>query len=525
MERRKDQEQKETRDGSRQNLFWLRDTTLPAFAPLAGEISREAVVVGGGMCGILTAFYLQRSGVRTVVLEAETIGSGQTAGTTAKITSQHGKMYHTLIGSMGQERARQYAEGNRRAVAEYGRLVKERSIDCDFHKCASYIYSMTDRESMEQEAHSAAACGINGEFTLETELPFEVKGAVRFGGQARFSPLKLLGNLAGELEIYEYTQVLHVDRHGVDTNRGRVNAEHVVFACHYPFVNIPGFYFMRMYQQRSYVLALKEKGRERGESAGRSLLLPENMYLGIDPDQGFSFRRAGDTLLFGGYSHRTGEMQHGVSPYKKLGLKARTWWPGAGKVAEWSAQDCMTLDQVPYIGRFSKNRENWYVATGFKKWGMSSSMVSAMIISGMITGNEPDWSQVFSPSRVTPGASAKELAGHMQISVVHVSKSFFMPPKKALEDLKPGQGKIVEWKGKKTGVYMDKKGKLYPVSPRCPHLGCQLSFNPSEKSWDCPCHGSRFSYKGELLCGPAQTGIGKEERADKSSINSKNNRK
>lgn len=505
-QRQKDRRKEETAGSGRQNSFWLRETTLPSFPALSGDISREAVVIGGGMCGILIGFYLRRAGVRTVILEADTIGSGQTAGTTAKITSQHGKIYHTLTGSLGRERARQYAEGNQRAVEEYGRLISERGIDCDFHKCGAYIYSISDREAMEQEARSASACGINAEFTQETELPFDVKGAVRFGGQARFSPEKFLGNLAGELEIYERTQVLDVDRHRVYTNRGRVGTEHVVFACHYPFVNVPGFYFMRMYQQRSYVLALEQ--RESGRS---SLLLPENMYLGVDPEQGFSFRRAGNALLFGGYSHRTGEAGNGVSPYKKLWLKAKTWWPGAAVTAKWSAQDCMTFDQVPYIGKFSKNRENWYVATGFGKWGMTSSMVSAMAISGMITGKAPDWAPVFSPSRFTPKASAAEFAGHVQVSTVNLSKSFFMPPQKALADLKPGQGKIVEWKGKKTGVYMDENGKLYAVSPRCPHLGCQLAFNPAERSWDCPCHGSRFSYKGELLCGPAQKGIGPED--------------
>ena len=510
---RKNPKPKESAGGSRQNSFWLRDTKIPFFPVLSGEIRRDAVVIGGGMCGILIGYYLKQAGVRAVILEADTIGSGQTAGTTAKITSQHGKIYHTLVKNLGQERAGQYAEGNQRAVAEYGRLISERGIDCDFHKCGAYIYSMTDREAMEQEARSASACGINASFTQETELPFEVKGAVRFGGQARFSPEKFLGNLAGELEIYEHTQVLNVDRYEVYTSRGKVTAEHIIFACHYPFVNVPGFYFMRMYQQRSYVLALEQKGAQATKESGQGgLLLPENVYLGVDPGPGFSFRRAGDALLFGGYSHRTGEMGSGVSPYKKLALKARTWWPKAAVTAKWSAQDCMTLDQVPYIGKFSGSRENWYVATGFKKWGMTSSMVSAMVISGIITGNSPDWAPVFSPSRFTPKASAAEFSGHMQVSTVNLSKSFLMPPKKTPEDLKPGQGKIVEWKGKKTGVYMDEKGKLYPVSPRCPHLGCQLAFNPSEKSWDCPCHGSRFSYTGELLCGPAQTGIGLEEK-------------
>ena len=474
--------------------IWEHEVTLPERKNLPGNIEREAVVIGGGLCGILTGYYLQNAGVKTVILEADRIGSGQTGKTTGKITSQHGCAYARLVSRLGRERARQYAQGNQYAVTEYGRLIRREKIDCDFHRCAAYLYSVRSSEEMEREAAAAAACGIHGNYTEETELPFPVKGAVRFSGQARFSPLKFLEHLSRELEIYEHTKVVSAEHDRVMTNWGTVKADYIIFACHYPFVNFPGFYFMRMYQQRSYVLALKDA------------FLPEHMYLGVDPDHSYSFRTAGDHLLLGGEGHRTGEHWGLASRYEKLGLRARTWWPRAVVTDRWSAQDCMTMDGLPYIGRFSRMTDHWYVAAGFGKWGMTSSMVSALILSGMITGNTPEWAGVFSPSRLTPGASSSQFFSHSGKTAKNLAKAW-LPPKEALAGLKPGEGKIVEWKGRKAGVYMDEAGGIYPVSPRCPHMGCQLTFNQDEKSWDCPCHGSRFSYKGELLDGPAQEGL------------------
>lgn len=289
-------------------------------------------------------------------------------------------------------------------------------------------------------------------------------GVTKFEDQARFHPLKFLAAIAEETEVYEQTKVLKVEGTKVKTARGTVTAGHIVFAAHFPFVNVPGYYFARMYQERSYVTAL--------EGAKR----PEGMYLGIDPD-GLSFRTCGNLLLLGGGSHRTG-LNQGNTPgggcrYGALRARAQEIYPGCREVLKWSAQDCMTLDGLPYIGRFSARKPNWYVATGFGKWGMTTSMVSARVLTAMIGGQECPEADIFSPQRHFTAQAAKKLAIHGAHTVKGLTKHI----------LPCGNKNITE---------------------NCPHMGCRLEWNPDEESYDCPCHGSRFDREGHLIDGPAQ---------------------
>ena len=252
---------------------------------------------------------------------------------------------------------------------------------------------------------------------------------------------------------------------------------------------------MRMHQERSYVLALDCDWT------------PEGMYLGVDAD-GLSFRAAEGKLLLGGENHRTGENSRG-GRYDALRSQARALFPNYQEAVHWSAQDCITLDGVPYIGQYCASEPNWYVATGFGKWGMTGSMVSAMLISEAIAGRTPDWAEVFSPSRFQLSASAKNLATDTVQAVKGLAREFLTLPQSVLEELPNGHGGIVDVNGHKAGVYKDEAGKCFVVNPRCPHLGCQLEWNPDERSWDCPCHGSRFSYEGELIDNPAQEDLKK----------------
>ena len=248
---------------------------------------------------------------------------------------------------------------------------------------------------------------------------------------------------------------------------------------------------MRMYQERSYVLALENAP------------CFSQMYLGHE--QGlWSFRQAGDYLLIGGSSHRTGQNRAG-GQYDELRKKAAQWWPNSREGACWSAQDCITLDGIPYIGTFSSSHPHWYVATGFGKWGMTTSMVAAQIITDAVLGKENENAPVFSPQRFNT-ASAPSLFMQGVEAVKSLSKQAFTPPRTLVEKLPLGHGGIVEWEGKKAGVYKDATGQVFVVSSQCPHLGCQLEWNPEEKTWDCPCHGSRFDYYGNLLDSPATEG-------------------
>ena len=448
---------------------WVSGSEIRKREPLPGDMEAPVAVIGAGLAGILTAYYLKKEGIRAVVLEADRIGSGQTKNTTAKITSQHNLIYSRLIRTFGSRMAAHYAGANEAAVGEYERLVREKGIDCGFVRCPAYLYSRTGTELLKREAEAAESLGIKASFETDCELPFSVAGVTMFARQARFHPLKFLAKMAEEVEVYEQSKVLKVDDRKVETDRGTVTAQHVVFAAHYPFINVPGYYFARMYQERSYVLALE--GAER----------LEGMYLGIDQG-GLSFRSSGDLLLLGGGGHRTGvSRKDGAGQgYMLLRGRAEEIYPGCRETAHWSAQDCMTLDGLPFIGRFSRRRPCWYVATGFGKWGMTTAMVSARVLTALIGGRECPEGDIFSPRRRFTAQAAKGLAVHGAYTVKGLAKHL----------LPSGDREIV---------------------PNCPHMGCRLEWNPEEESYDCPCHGSRFRREGRLIDGPAQTDCRRKE--------------
>lgn len=471
--------------------YWSKTVELPDFPSLEGDRKVEVAVIGAGMAGLLTAYYLRKQGIEAVVLEAEKVASGQTRNTTAKITAQHGLIYHKLLDTLGEEVARQYADANAQAICAYQAVVQKEKIDCKMTEKPAYLYSLRETEPLKREAEAAKKLGFQADFTTQTELPFPIKGAARFDGQAHFHPLAFIKGILPGLEIKEHTPVKRVENNRIYTDRGVVTADKVVFATHYPFPLTPGYYFLRMHQERSYVLALEGAGELTG------------MYLGVDEDAGWSLVSQEKTLFLGGGSHRTGENKEG-GKYAALRQKAKEFWPDAQEVAHWSAQDCMTLDGVPYIGQFSSSQPDWYVATGFGKWGMTSSMAAAQMICDAITGRENAFSQAFSPLRFTPSASAKAFFQEGAHAVRDLSRQVFAPAREEIEKLPEGRGGIVELEGEKVGVYKDEQGETYIVSVKCPHLGCQLEWNPDEKSWDCPCHGSRFDYRGNLLDNPAQ---------------------
>lgn len=492
----------------RTESIWEQQANEAARPGFSGRKKIQTAVVGGGMAGILTALYLKEAGQDVMVLEAARIGSGQTGRTTAKVTAQHGACCGRLIRELGEEKAGLYAAANRRAVEEYRRLVREKKIDCGWQECAAFCYSTEDRERMQAEAQAERKLGFAAEFVTETELPFPVAGAVRMDGQACFSPLRFLYAITRGLEIYENTPVKKVERleNGntlLHTPEGCVEAEKVVFATHYPMLKLPGIYFARLFQERSYVTALRGAGTV------------ENMYIGTD-ENSWSVRSVKgkmgeeDLILLGGAGHRTGGNQGGR--YEVLREAAGRFWKGSMETAHWSAQGCMTLDHVPYIGRLSLSQPGWYTATGFGKWGMSHSMVAALLLTDLITGRKNIWEEVYTPLRFG-AASAGALYQNAGCSLKGLAGKQRQGKQKRAEDLLPQEGALVKNKNGKAGAYRDEEGRLHLVRARCPHLGCELTWNPDEKSWDCPCHGSRFGYDGSVLDGPAAKPIGIRQEA------------
>lgn len=445
--------------------LWESRVRIPRRRPAEGLHERDVVVIGAGMTGILTAWQLQKAGKRVAVLEAGRIAGGQTGRTTAKITSQHGMIYSRLLQEIGQKKARLYAEANQQAIAEYEHIITENGIDCDFERLPAYLYSTADRSGLCAEAVAAAALGIPAHEAKITELPFGTVGAVCFENQAQFHPLKFIGALAAKLEIYENSPVKSVGNQIVCTDRARFLTKSIVFATHYPLKDIPGFYFLRQHQDRSYVVALKGC-----EPLG-------GMYYGVD-NAGLSLRSAGEYLLLGGNSHRTGENRKGGA-FGSLKAAACKFYPEAKIAYMWAAQDCMPHDGIPLIGRYSLWHPDWYVATGYGKWGMTSSMAAALLLTDLIAGKRNPWEGVFAPRRIRPEAARENFKRDVQLSARGLWKGFT----RGKEKCRCGEGEF---------------------QARCTHMGCKLVWNSHEKSWDCPCHGSRFDGEGKVLDGPAQ---------------------
>lgn len=425
------------------NSIWNEEINKPTFEPLKGVKRTDVLIVGGGIAGILCAYMLKRAGVDCILAEANRICSGITKNTTAKITLQHGLIYDKLIKSIGLDGARKYLQAQTRAGLEYERLCED--IDCDYEKRDSFVYATADRRKLWREAEALSRLGIGAEFCDTTSLPIETVGAVRVRGQAQFHPLKFLYAIAKELAIYENTKIQEIKPGRATFDGGEIAYDKLVIATHFPIINKHGSYFLKMYQHRSYVLAL-----EGAEPIG-------GMYVD-ESDTGLSFREYGDLLLLGGGSHRTGK---NGGNYRELEAFREKYYPSARVVAKWATQDCMTLDGIPYIGQYSKNTPDVFVTTGFNKWGMTSAMASAMILSDLVCDRENEYSSVFSPSR----------------SLLH--------PQLAVN------------------AFESVVGLLTPTAPRCPHLGCALKYNRAEHTWDCPCHGSRFTESGELIDNPA----------------------
>lgn len=423
--------------------IWQATTKLPLFSQLKNDIHTDVLIIGGGISGILTAYFLHQNGIKYVLVEKDRICSGTTKNTTAKITYQHSLIYHKVLKSSGVEIAQMYLEANKVAFEKYRELCSK--IDCDYEIKDNFVYSIDNRQKLEDEINALYKIGYKAEYRENISIPIKTVGAVMFPNQAQFNPLKFISAIAKGLNIYENTFVREMEGNTAITDFGKIFADKVITATHFPFVNKHGSYFLKLYQHRSYVIALENAHNPNG------MFVDENR-------KGLSFRNSGNLLLIGGGGHRTGKKG---GNWEELRSFAKNVYPDSIEKFSWAAQDCMSLDTVPYIGQYSKNTHNFYVETGFNKWGMTSAMASAMIISDIIIGKKNEYAGIFNPSRSI---------------------------------LKP-QLIINGFEAVKNLLTISEK--------RCPHLGCALKWNSAEHSWDCACHGSRFDKKGKVLDNPA----------------------
>ncbi len=423
---------------------WQQMPVQRRYPQLKGNKRTQVLVVGGGMAGVLSALKLQQAGKDVVLLEAGRIGSGITARTTAVLTAQHDFLYQDMVKRFGEATARAYLHANLDAVRSFRKL--SRHMDCDFEDMPSVQFTTGSLERLCEEADVVNRLGFSAQFTEKLSFPEDATGAVVYPDMAQFHPLKFLTGVAQTLEIYENSRVLDLEGTTAVLDSGTVTAQQVIVATHFPFINRRGFYFMKLYQSRSYVIAYEnapDPGATMAELKG----------------QGMYFRRHGDLLLVGGGDHRTGKKGGGFSYLRDY---AQTHFPRAVEKYAWAKQDCMSLDGLPYVGAYSPNMPGVYVATGFNAWGMTNSMVAANVLRDLICGRENSLSQALRPDR---SVFHKQLLCNLGATVADFA---------------------------------------IPTVKRCPHMGCALKWNPREHSWDCHCHGSRFTEHGKLLDTPAQ---------------------
>ncbi|MBX0294963.1 FAD-dependent oxidoreductase [Haloarcula nitratireducens] len=485
--------------------IWLDGSSPTTYDQLDRDLSVDTVVVGGGIAGVTTAARLKEAGQSVAVVERDRILTGTTGHTTAKLTSLHGLRYDHLLEHFGEAEARQYAEANQAAIDEVEATIEARDIDCEFERTPAYTYatSRDGRGDVRDEVDAARRVGLPATYTESTPLPYDVEAAVRFDEQARFDPRKYLLALARDIPgdgsyVFEDTKALDVDDGDpcrVQTEYGDLTADDVVMATNFPFVD-RALYFSRLYPKRSYVVA----ARVRDDPVEGMYYHSEEPYFSVRP------RPGGDEsmVLVGGQNHQTGQGGSTEERYRALERQARERFDVESIEYRWSTQDYTAVDEVPFVGPHTPRSDHVYVATGFGGWGLTNGVAAGRLLSELVLGREPSWRDVYDPNRLQVGASMRAFLHYNADSMRHFVGDRLEPsPAEKVGSLGRGEGTVVRDGATPVGVSRDADGELHAVSARCTHLGCLVEWNDGERSWDCPCHGSRFDCDGDVLDSPA----------------------
>jgi glycine/D-amino acid oxidase-like deaminating enzyme/nitrite reductase/ring-hydroxylating ferredoxin subunit len=492
--------------------LWLATTPRTEFPSLVNDAAVDVAIVGGGIAGLTAATWLKKGGRTVAVIEAGRILEGVTGYTTAKVTSQHTLIYDYLLRQFGKEKAKAYAAANQAAIEQIAAWVDEKNIDCDFVRTEAYTYTEIPKEidSVQKEVEAASELGLPASFTLEVPLPFKVEAAIRFDNQAKFHPRKYLLALAEGIpgdgsHIFENTRVLDIADGTpctLGTDRATVTARDVIVTSHFPIYD-KAYFFARMAPHRSYVLAL------RIDAAA-----PTGLF--ISSNEPFHSLRShptedGELLFVGGEGHKTGQGGDTVARYQRLEAWARERFPVLSVEYRWSTQDNRTFDRVPYVGLAAQEAKHLYVATGFGGWGMTNGTAAGQLLSDLILGRENPAAGVYDPNRFKLSSAPKLIRENMNVAARFIGDRLTGADAK---NLAPGSGDIVDTGQGKVAMYRDDDGVMHALSATCTHMGCLVDWNPAEKSWDCPCHGSRFSTDGKVLHGPALKDLTPVSRTD-----------
>lgn len=485
--------------------LWRGTTPKTVYPALKNNISVDLAIIGGGLAGIMAAWYLSNAGRETAVFERSLIGSGTSGNTTAKITAFHDLKYHFLVKKFGVSKAAIYANSNQWAINELERIILDEKIDCDFHRSPLKAFAVSDKGLGLLEKEYTAVRKLNLPITLSGNQncgPIPVKGTLIIDNQAYFHPSKFLNKLSQKIvkgggNIYENSGIIKVEESQypiIHTRNSVIKAKRLIIATNYPVYD-KGFLFLRMNQVRSYALAARLNSP-----------LPADMFIGID-SRNLYFRphsnAIGEWLIISEEDHTTGDIPHnGYNPFSQLESSLRTYFDVKSIDYKWAAQDSMPIDKAPFIGKMPGTK-NIYVATGFGEWGMTTSVVSGKILTDLISGTENNWTEFYSPSRVKPFASLKNTFSLLAHVTKRIGAKFIPFEKFSNEKLALDSGDVFNEGEKKAAIYKSDQGTITKLSASCTHMGCIVEWNRVEKSWDCPCHGSRFDTDGQVLNSPA----------------------
>lgn len=532
------------------------------YKKLTKDIETDICIIGGGLTGLSVAYYLNEHKIRNIILEKDEI-CHQTSGlSTAKVTSQHGLFYQYLMGSKGKEVAKKYYQANEEAIHKIEGIIQKEKIDCNFEKQSSYVFTQNIQEQQNIKAEVEAVKEIGGianyieskdillnkigqragetkqdeiEESMQHILPIKALCAIEFPNQAQFNPYKYAMGLAqkvteGHTQIFEDSKVVEIQATEQDENMGEitleelikrmknkieavknnhtkveyqvklengctVRAKYVVIATKYPILNFPGYYFLKMYQSTSNVIVVETKETPI-----------EGMYINAEAPT-ISIRsikyEGKNMVLIAGFDHKTGANIDLKNGYQYLEKVAQSLYPNCKVRYRWNTQDCISLDKIPYIGPFSTLLPHIYVATGYNKWGVTTSNIAARMIVDAIMERQNPYTEVFNSTRMEPVKNRKEVGSMLKQTVQSLVLEKLEIPKETLNQVQKGEGNIIEIGGKKVGIYKNELEEIFLIKPVCQHLGCELTWNNLDKTWDCPCHGSRYDYKGNLLYGPS----------------------
>ncbi|ASK60884.1 FAD-dependent oxidoreductase [Virgibacillus phasianinus] len=494
--------------------YWTDSIDQSKFPALDEDIQVDVCIVGGGITGITSAYLLANAGLKIAVLEADQILNGTTGHTTAKITAQHDLIYDELITSLGKSKAKLYYEANMEAITFIKDTVNELQIDCEFSEQDAYMYATTDEDAdkIEKEMTAYEKLGINGGPVETFPLDIDIKNAIMMRGQAQFHPLKYLTHLVEKITekgglIYENTTAVNVEDRKqpvvLTSKDHRVTAKHVLACSHFPFYEGLGLYSTRMYADRSYILAAKPKKSFPGGifiSAGK----PTRSIRSVTID-------GEEMVLIVGESHKTGQGLDTMKHYQALEDFGQQVFGLEDIPYRWSAQDLTTLDKVPYIGEITFGQPNILIATGYRKWGMSNGTAAALLLRDIVLGKENAFQRLFTPSRFYATPSIKNFLVQNADVAEHLIKGKLQISNIDPDTLNNDEAAVISIKGERKGAYKDEKGQLHIVDTTCTHVGCEVEWNSGDRSWDCPCHGSRFSYTGDVIEGPAEKPLQKHD--------------